>query len=232
MLAACAANPDDPAAPLMLEALARGLVPAGPSRLALPTLDLWLSRPISPADRAQALVWRGRVLEERQRLAAEAAEDYRKALDVAPDHAEARLRLARFLVRNQPAEALEHFRHLDRQTPGRPEVLLGLARTYHQLGDLDAADELLQRLQPGASNDPDVLVAAGALALDRGKPKDAEPLLRRAVSVAPRGRDPNVQLLRCLRELGDEQAVRKQQAVVQSIEDELQRQQIADRGKP
>src|SRR5688572_1279240 len=80
MLAACAANPDDPAAPLMLEALARGLVLAGPPKLALPCLDLWLSRPISPADRVQALIWRGQVLEERQGLAAEAAEDYRRAV--------------------------------------------------------------------------------------------------------------------------------------------------------
>ena len=224
MLAACAANPDDPAGPLILEALARGLVPAGPPKLALPCLDLWLSRPISPADRVQALVWRGRVLEDRQGLAAEAAEDYRRALDVDPDHPEARLRLARFLVRNRPAEALEHFQRLDRQSPGRREVVLGLVRTHHQLGDLDAAVELIQRFQPNQSNDPDVLVAAGALVLDRGWPKEAETLLRRAVALTPRGRDANVQLLRCLRELGDESAIRQQEAVVKSIEDEVQRQ--------
>jgi tetratricopeptide (TPR) repeat protein len=229
VLARCRANPDDPATPLMLEALARGLRAANPP-LAVACLDEWLSRPVSPADRVQALVWRGEAL-DRQGRAPEAAADYRAALAVDPAQAEARLRLARFLTRDQPAEALEHFQQLDRETPGRPDVLLGQARCRRQLGDLDAAAELMARVREARPDDPEVLVEAGVLAMDRGRPAEAEPLLRRAVALAPRLRDPNVQLLRCLRELGNETAVREQEAVVRAIEDELERRIEAMRKK-
>jgi tetratricopeptide (TPR) repeat protein len=231
VLAYCRANPDDPAAPLMLEALARGLLAAGPPPLAVACLDEWLARSLSSADRVQALVWHGEAL-ERLGLAPEAAADYRAALAADPNQSEARLRLARFLTRDQPAEALDHFQHLDRETPDRPEVLLGLARCRRQLGDLEAAADVLTRVRAARPDDPEVLIEAGVLAMDRGRPAEAEPLLRRAVALAPGRRDPNVQLLRCLRELGNAAAVRDQEAVVRAIEDDLQRRIDAIQRKP
>ena len=106
-----------------------------------------------------------------------------------------------------------------------------MAQCHHQLGELEAAAGILQRVQDDRPDDLEVLIEAGTLTLDRGQPRAAEPLLRRAVALAPSRRDPNVQLLRCLQDLGDDAAIRKQQAVLKSIDDEIQRKLDA-RAKP
>ncbi len=227
----CTEHPDHAAAPFMLEALARGLLAAGDSLHALTALDLWLSRAPPAADRVQALVWRGTALERLGRVP-EAAADYRKALEIDPAHAEARLRLASFLTRDEPQEALNLYERLEHENPGQFEVLLGLARCHRQLGDHDAAGRIIARLQADRPDDVGVLTEAGMLALDRGHPADAEPLLRRAVALAPTRRDPNLQLLRCLRDQGKESEASEQQAKFKRIEEELQRKIDAATRKP
>lgn len=227
----CTDHPDHPEVPFMLEALARGLLKAGPPNQTVACLDLWLAKQLSPADRVQGLVWRGRALEQ-QGLRPEAAEDYRRALEADPDHPEAGLRLAEFLIRDDPRTALAYFDRLDRAAPGRFEVLFGQARCRRQLGDQAEAAALFARLLADHPDDVAVLTEAGSLALDRGRPAEAEPLLRRAVALAPTRRDPNVQLLRCYRELGKDAEAKDQQARVKEIDDELQRRIDALTRKP
>ncbi|MDB5307275.1 MAG: tetratricopeptide repeat protein [Gemmataceae bacterium] len=227
----CTDNPDHPAVPFMLEALARGLLATGRPGQALTCLDLWLARSPPPADRVQALEWRGRALEGMGR-APEAAEDYRRALAIDPGHAEARLRLAGFLTRDDPREALAHYERLERDAPGRPEVLLGLARCRRQLGDHEAAGRILAGLTAARPDDVDVLTEAGALAVDRGRPAEAEGLLRKAVALAPDRRDPNLQLARCLHDLGKEAEAWEVSAKVKKLEEELLRRIGVDPGAP
>ena len=231
MMRLCAEQPDDLSVPFVLEAFARGLLAVNNPPLAIRCLDQWLGLELSPGDRAQGFVWRAEAL-SRQGLAPEAAGDYRRALEIQPGHLEARLRLAEFLARDEPREALPLFEALNRDHPDRPDVWLGLARCHRQLGDLDAAADWIARLAPETTNDIPVLVEAGTLALDRGRPKEAEPLLRKAAALAPTRRDPNVQLLRCLEALGDPKAIQVQREQLKTIDDEIQRRIDAARGKP
>jgi tetratricopeptide (TPR) repeat protein len=227
----CADHPDHPAAPFMLEAMAQGLLKAGDLVRAVACLDLWLARDLTPADRVQGLVWRGQAL-ERQGRAPEAAADYGYALAIDEGHVEARLHLAEFLIRDEPRKALALFERLEREAPGRPEVLFGLARCRRQLGDLDAAAQLLARLLANHPDDVAMLTEAGIVALDRGRPAEAEPLLRKAVKLAPDRREPNLQLARCLHDLGKADEEREQQARLKQIDDELKRRLDAATRKP
>jgi tetratricopeptide (TPR) repeat protein len=226
----CAEQPNDPSVPFVLEAFARGLLAVNNLPLAVECLDQWLGLDLPPGDRAQAFVWRGEAL-ARQGLAPEAAAAYRRALQIDSGHTEARFRLADFLARDEPREALPLFESLNRDHPDRPDVWLGLARCHRQLGDLKAAASWIAELSPESTDEVPVLVEAGALALDRGRPKEAEPLLRKAVKLAPNRRDPNVQLLRCLEDLGDWKAIQRQRSLLQKIDDEIQRRIDAAKGK-
>jgi predicted Zn-dependent protease len=225
------AHPGEPSVPFMLEALAFGLLKAGQPIRAIVALDRWLAHDPPPADRVQALVWRGEALASVGR-APEAAADHRKVLELDPGHALARLRLANFLVRDEPLEALTHLEQLRQTDPDNPDVLLGLARCNRQLGHHDTAGQFLARVRLVRPDDVAVLTEVGALALDLGRPADAETPLRRAVELAPTLRDPTVQLLRCLRESGKEAEAAVQQARLKQIDDEIDRKIEAMKGGP
>jgi len=215
----------------MLEALARGILLAGSPNQAITCLDLWLSHSLSPADRVQGLVWRGLAL-EKMGLAPEAAADYRTLLAIDPNHAEARFRLAEYQTRDEPREAFVQFQRLDRETPGRPEVQLGLARCHRQLGEHATALSIITQLLAARPNDLDVLTEAGTLALDRGKPAEAEPLLRKAITLSPYRLIANVQLLQCLQELGKADDAEVQRSKVKKIDEEIQKRIDAMTRKP
>lgn len=222
VLAFCRAHPENTATNAMLEALAQGLLAKPNPPLAIQCLDLWLGRSLSRADQAQGYFWRGQAL-DMQGLAPEAAADYRQALTLVPNHFEARLRLAQFLTRDNPNEARTLLEQLYTETPLRADVRLQLARCERLLGELTKAAQRLALLREELPNDLGVLVEAGALAIDQGNPAAAEPLLRQAVQLAPQRRDPNMELLRCLRALRKDDEAKKQQAKVQEIDDEIQR---------
>lgn len=227
----CADHPDNPATGFVLEALGRGFLKARVPVQAVTCFDQWLKRDLSPADRAQGLVWRGQALEMLGRNP-EAAGGYRAALALDPAHPEARLRLAEFLTRDDPAKALPLFESLDQEAPGRFEVRLGVARCRRQLGDLPAAAALLDQLRAERPGDAAVLTEAGAVALDRGRPAEAEPLLREAVRLAPDRRDPTLQLVRCLHDQGKTAEEREQLARLKTIDDDIERKLNALAGKP
>lgn len=201
LYAYCEARPDDPAVPFMLEALAQGFRQAGQMGQAFACLDKWLALPLSIADRAQGLVWRGDVLEYLDRPR-DALEDFRRAVELVPDHYEARLRLATALSTTEPRTALSMYIQLERESSGRPEVRVGIARCHRQLGDFSAAAEVIGPLLNDRPNDGEVVIEAAKLALDRGRPSEAEPLLRHAIELVPNIREPVVQLIRCLSDLG------------------------------
>jgi Tfp pilus assembly protein PilF len=152
-------------------------------------------------DDLQALLGRASVW-ERVLYFKDAVEDYRKAVAAHPDNQRARLRLAEtLLIAGTPAEALKQYQWLEERWPERPEVRLGLARCRRRLGEPESARKLLDGLLAEHSRLGEVFWERGQLALDDGKPAEAERLLRRAVHLLPHDRRVHYALYRCLDEL-------------------------------
>jgi tetratricopeptide (TPR) repeat protein len=193
---------DRPNDPLILEALAQGYMATFRWGLALGCLKRLLE--CWPND-AEVLVWRGWVSENLHLLPA-ARDDYRRALELNPEHEEARLRLAEaLLLSSQPEEALEHLTRLQPRQPNNPALLLALARCRRELNQPDEARALLERLLAEHPDDTLVLTERGKLALSQGQAAEAEDWLRKALALAPFERETNYQLALSLRQQGKEQ---------------------------
>src|SRR5439155_24567809 len=116
---------DHPDTLLILEALCQGYIKSYRLPHALRCLERWLER---RPDDVQALLWRAEV-EQLRSSTQEALADYRRVVELSPEHDSARLRLAELLAaEHQPAEAVPHFERLRQRQPANPPVLLGLAR--------------------------------------------------------------------------------------------------------
>jgi tetratricopeptide (TPR) repeat protein len=214
------AERDDDLALAVLEVLIQHDLETTQLWLALDGLNKYLSR---RPDDLQALLGRGFVW-ERVLYFADAAGDYRRAVAAHPDSERARLRLAEtLLVVGPPDEALTQFQWLAERWPDRPDVRLGLARCWRQLGDADAARALLDGLVAEYPDHGEALWERGQLALDAGSPAEAEPLLRRAAARLPHDRRVQFALYRCLVALDRGPEAEAVNARVRRIDDDLRR---------
>jgi len=227
----CIRNPDNPIVPLMLEAHTRGYLAGGQPKLAKNAADVWLKRNPTGGERAYALFLRGRSHEYRGEIP-DALTNYRESLTANPKLRECTLALADVLVRESPQDALPLFEQLQASAYQPTEVMLGLARCYRQLGELERAAKLLATLETEQPANVAVLVESAKLALDQRRPADAEPRLKRAISLVPKHRDANVQLARCLRDLGRDAEAAEQLATAQRIDDSLFREPPPPEKKP
>ena len=216
----CIEHPEDPAVPMMIEALARGFVAANRPALAVQATDVWLKRNPLPGERAYALYHRGRGFELQARIP-EAIASYREALSTNPKLSEAAFALAEVLSREAPPEALSLYGRLRDEGYKPTEVTLGTARCLRQLGELERAAVLIAPLEVEQPKNVAVLVEAAKIELDRLRPGEAERRLRAALALMPKDRDANVQFARCLRDLGRDADARAQLEVVRRIDDEL-----------
>jgi tetratricopeptide (TPR) repeat protein len=168
-------------------------------RDALQGFNLYLKR---RPDDLQALIGRGSVW-ERFLSFADAINDYRRAVEVHPDGEEARRRLAAaLLVAGTPSEALAQYQWLAEKAPDEPAVKLGLAKCHRLLGAPDKALPLLTAVLASAPDHAEALWERGELEMDRDRPGDAEPWLRRADRAAPFDRRIVGSFARCLQALG------------------------------
>ena len=227
----CIRNPENPSVPFVIEAVTRGYLAGGQPKLAADATDVWLKRNPTGGERAYVLFLRGRSHEYRGEIP-DALARYRESLTVNPKLRECTLALANVLVLESPLEALPLLERLRTDAYQPTEVTLGIARCYRQLGELDRAAAQLATLETDAPSNVAVLVEAAKLALDRRRPAEAEPRLQRAIALVPKHRDANVQLARCLRDLGREAEASAQLAKVQRIEDELSRPPPPPEKKP
>src|SRR5205823_7443220 len=108
-------------------------------------IELWLKTRASPPDRAQGLVWRGRIREIAAHQA-EAIRDLREALELIPEHFEGNAHLAIFLSQEAPEETCRRLEALAGRSPDDPRILYPLATAQHSLGRLDEAESVLARL--------------------------------------------------------------------------------------
>jgi tetratricopeptide (TPR) repeat protein len=171
----------------------------------------WLELQASPADQVQGLVWRGRayrVSDQDSRAVA----DFRKALEIDPEHFQARVLLAIARSQQSPEEAAGHFEHLRERRPDDPRILFALATLKHGLGQLREARAILERMLERDANDVSCLIQLGLIELDEERFHEAEQRLRRVFQINPDIPAANLALSRCLRGMGQtEEADRLQE---------------------
>jgi tetratricopeptide (TPR) repeat protein len=167
---------------LAREALISGLL----YRYLLPSAEQEINRWLqSDPDSTMALQLRARLHHSRMRYS-ESLLDYRRILEIDPEHDEIRLKLTTNLITlRQGAEALIHLEYLRKRSPNNPEVLLQLGQVYDLLGRTDDAkavlDDCIQRFPRHA----DALAERGRMARRDADGAKAEEYLRRAIELDP-----------------------------------------------
>jgi tetratricopeptide (TPR) repeat protein len=185
---------DAPESPLILEALARGYQRMFRMGMALRCLQLILER---DPDNIEALVMRGWIREGGGEPE-DASKDFRRALGLDPTRDDARLSLARILIRDKCEEALVMFGELAARRPDDPNVLTGLAQAYCGVGQSEKARPIFEALIAKHPQDCKALTGLGVLVRDEGDTAGGEALLRRAVAADPGSPEAHFQLYMCL----------------------------------
>jgi Tfp pilus assembly protein PilF len=152
----------------------------------------------------------------------EAEKDFRAALEAQPEHAQARLELARFLVRQrQFEEATKHFEILRERHFQRPAVLMGLAICRRQESRTPEERALLDELLAEYPNSADALAERGRLKLEAGELAEAERDLRAAVAQTPYDREAVFHLAHCLHLRGKDEESAAFTAKIKKFEDDM-----------
>jgi tetratricopeptide (TPR) repeat protein len=207
---------EHPAAPLILEALAKGFLNVSRWSDMFPCLRLLLER--EPTN-APALVLRGKRWDGLH-YPEQALEDYERAVELVPACSGGRLRLAETLQRlGRVREAVAHFQCLRQERPGNPAVTLGLARCWFDSHELAKAEELLDTFLQAQPDHVAALVERGRLALSRGQLDDAEGKLSRATLLAPWHREAHRLLRGCLESLGKSTLAEKSRAHLGALQE-------------
>jgi tetratricopeptide (TPR) repeat protein len=216
----CIKQPDNPSVPFMLEALTRGYLAANRPAAAVEVTDVWLKRHPAPGERAYVLYLRGRGFELQAKIT-DALTCYHDALVIRPKLHECTFALAEVLRRESPTEALTYYEQL-REAGYKPaDVTVGTAGCLRQLGELDRASALIAPVVAEQPSNVAALVEAAKVDLDRLRPGDAEPRLKRALQLAPKHRDANAQLVRCLRDLGRDTEAKEQSEKLRLLDEGL-----------
>lgn len=188
-------------------------------------IALWSQLRSGRADRAQGFVWRGRI----RFLVDPAAgvQDFRSALELDPEHFEARLQLAAALEDYNPREAAEHLEVLRARQPQNKRVRLLLAHYRRSLGQFAEAAQILDEVLAVSPDDAAALLERGKTALDSGRSEDAAQFLRRALAAAPNEPFVHLALSRALHLSGKEGEAQRHQLRYNEIESErLRTEQI------
>jgi tetratricopeptide (TPR) repeat protein len=211
-------HPDEP---LILEALARGYLRQYRLPEARGCLDRWLK---SQPDNPQALCLQGQFRLDYQRAQTEAVESYRRAVQIDPEHEDARLGLAVALLESKNfAEAVEHLEYLRKCQPDNLRVRVGLAECRHALGEGALALRLVDEVLAEEPEYPPAQSLRGRLALESGQPVEAEDWLRRAVEHNPADHQARYSLIVCLNQNGKDAEAQEHKQWLTRREEDLKR---------
>jgi tetratricopeptide (TPR) repeat protein len=169
-------------APLIWESLAEGYRRNYRMPEALRTLDTWLH--FEP-ENAHVYYLRGEVHRQVGALN-RAREEFRRVVELDPEHREARRHLASCLVQvGRYQEAAEHLDGLLRQTPHDPDLLTLKARSQYDLGERQEAIGLLEVALQHHPDDGPALRERARIALAAEQFVEAEQWYRRTLDVLP-----------------------------------------------
>jgi tetratricopeptide (TPR) repeat protein len=201
---------------LVLEALAKGYLRDYRVTEAVRLSELWQAR----QPRAwQPPFFRGQA-DDLLQLSNRAMDEYRSALEAAPDRPEVHLALAgACLSCSRYEEALGEFRAYLRRRPGSPAGLYGIAYCQHWLGQADAACATLEELFAQQPEHGLGLLLRGHLASDLHRPEEALAWLRRAERVMPPEPELLIALIGSLRQLHREDEAEQVQSQLNRVND-------------
>jgi tetratricopeptide (TPR) repeat protein len=158
------ARQQHPEAPAILETLASVYLRQMRYLEALLCLNLWLE--LAP-DTIRGLDWRGWVavqLDHRE----QAILDYQHLLELQPDRADIRFRLAQVLIESaRQTEAVPHLERLLREQPDNPDIPAALAPCRIDEGRMEEAQALLDDALRNHPDHFDSLLQRGKLELER-----------------------------------------------------------------
>ena len=208
-------------APLLLEALTRGYLQQYRLDFARFCLDRWKKE---QPDNPQVFYLEGLLNLEYHHALSTALVSYRRALELDPDHEEARLGLAVALEGNNDfAEAAEHFRRLLQIRPHNLHVQVHLAACLLGLGE---SVEAARRVEDVLARQPEftpALLLRGQRALKDGYLEEAETCLRQVLRHDPKDHRARYNLILCLERSGREEEARQQQQQLDQIDQDLER---------
>jgi tetratricopeptide (TPR) repeat protein len=207
--------------PLLLEALARGYMRRYRLGLARRCLDRW--HQLQP-DNTQAYYLDGLFHLDYIHSLTPAVDNYRRAVELDPDHEEARLGLAvALLTRKDFAEAAEHFDHLLRSQPDNLRVQVGLAECRESLGETAEALRLADAVLARQPNFPAALSLRGQIAFKSGQLPEAENWLRPALERNPMDHNACYTLVLCLEQSGQREEAQTRRRQLQQMEQDSAR---------
>jgi tetratricopeptide (TPR) repeat protein len=210
----------DPATPVILEALAAGCTRQYRFIQALAYIQHWLD--LQPDD-IQALLYQISMDQFGNRLD-EAITRYHRILQLDPDHQAARLGLAATLLQTRRyEEALPCLEALLQRDPDSGEVLILLAQCRDALGQPDEAEQILDQVLAQAPHHPAALAERGRLALRHRQLEAAETWLRLSLAYVPGNFQARYHLEQCLLQRGDIAEAEKQQQTMKQLERDQKR---------
>jgi tetratricopeptide (TPR) repeat protein len=211
---------NEPAAPLILEAMAHGYMRA----LRLGEAEYWLHQWMErEPDNPLAFFFLGLVQDDSNRFL-DAIGSYKRVLEVDPEWDEARLRMtADLLDLAQAAEALPHLEHLHRRLPDNLLVAVRLARCRDQLGETGEAVKILDTVLARQPHFAPALMERGRLALQSSQLPEAEAWLREACRLGPTDYQARYQLQLCLNRQGKTTEADEVLTRMKQMEDDTER---------
>jgi len=217
--------------PLALEALTRGYFRQYQLGGARKCLNLWLQ--IQP-NNVQALYLNGQYQLDYMHKAELAGDSFRRAVDLDPEHEEARICLAVALLEShdQPnvVEAVKHLEWVQERQPDNFSVRIGLAEGKNDLGQQAEAVKIVDGVLAERPDFPPALALRGRLAADQGQFAEAETWLRQALAGDPNNFVVRYRLVQCLLSNGKEEEGRRlEQESKQVLEDLGRYDQIVTR---
>jgi tetratricopeptide (TPR) repeat protein len=184
-----------PDAPLILEAFVEGYLQLHRLPEASACLAIWEKL---QQDNMFLYFLRGSIRERIPNLQ-EAADDYRKVLELNPNYDEARLRLARVLLEgHECSEAISHLQRVLETQPTNSRALVLLGRCYMDIGRPEEARPALEQALAQNPQSQTALLASAQLAMQEGANEEAEKLLRRGLLIDAQDRETNFVLAQCL----------------------------------